>query len=422
MKKIIKIIFNILSIILCVFYYFINTCYAINEETIYLTSNKEIYEKGDEIEIAINIENQKTSAFNFSLYFDKLKLEYISDLENTNIIENRIIFVWHDKNGGKGAKEGELIKVKFKAKEEGIATFNIQGEFYNETGKIIKSNFKQKQIQIGLDENKLEIQPQEEKGINTNINNATLQVLRLDKEGLTPNFQKDIYDYYLTIKNDVNNLEILAIGENPNSNIEITGNTNLKEGSNLIKIQVTSQDGTQKNVYTINVTKTANIELANTNLEILAIQNVLLNPPFDPNSIQYSSEISNDTTKLNIFAVPENEHAKVEIIGNSELQVGNNLIDVVVTAQNGFSKKVYQVNIYKRNLQEETKHQEEQNVQKDMLNKAYEIEELSSINNEEKHVDSKVDNKQSVIILGIVIALIVIIIGIFVFFRYFVHR
>ena len=73
-------------------------------------------------------------------------------------------------------------------------------------------------------------------------------------------------------------------------------------------------------------------------------------------------------------------------------------------------------------MQEETKHQEEQNVQKDMLNKAYEIEELSSINNEEKHVDSKVDNKQSVIILGIVIALIVIIIGIFVFFRYFVHR
>ena len=45
---------------------------------------------------------------------------------------------------------------------------------------------------------------------------------------------------------------------------------------------MTSADKTQSKVYKIYVSKTNNLELANTNLETLAIENTLLNPPFVP--------------------------------------------------------------------------------------------------------------------------------------------
>ena len=53
------------------------------------------------------------------------------------------------------------------------------------------------------------------------------------------------------------------------------------------------------------------------------------------------------------MAVPENENAKVEIFNQDELQIGDNLIEIVVTSQSGNSKKVYKIDAYRRNNQEE---------------------------------------------------------------------
>ena len=157
-----------------------------------------------------------------------------------------------------------------------------------------------------------------------------------------------------------------------------TGNTGLKEGFNLIRIEVISEDQTQNNSYTIQVTKTANMELANTNLEILAIENVLLNPPFDNTETNYNAEVSNATEEINLLAVPENEQASVEVTGKDDLKEGNNLVTVLVTAPNGFSKKKYQVEVNRRNLEEEARYQQEQVEQKEQLEEAYKIKELSS--------------------------------------------
>lgn len=304
--------------------------------TVYLETSREIIEKGEEIEIIVNLKDAKTAAFNFSLYFDDTKLEYISNLENTNVIDNCIIFVWHDVTGGSGAKQGELVKFKFKAKQNGNATFNLQGEFYDGRGMLIKTNFEEKQIQIGKEESILQIQAQEETAANSTTNNADLKSLRLDIEGITPNFKKDTYEYYLTIPNDIRDIEVLAASENPNANVEIGGNSDLKEGLNVINITVISEDKTNQNTYTIQVTKTANLELANNNLEILAIENTLLYPPFDYIETNYKTEISNELETINILAIPQNENAVVNIIGKDNLKIGNNLVTIVLTAPNRF--------------------------------------------------------------------------------------
>lgn len=412
MKKEFWIIINFILIFLL---FFLKASFALTAGSVYISSNKEIIEKGEEIEITLSIENIKTSAFTAYLYFDDAKLEYVSGPENTNTVGNRIIFVWYDEKGGNGSKDGELATFRFKAKEDGLATFNIEGEFYSSQEQLIQTDFKEVYVQIGKEQTQI-INEIKEKGTSTQSYNATLQSLRLGVEGLTPNFEKNINEYYLTIPTSVNDIEVLAVSENQNATIEITGNTNLKEGLNVINISVTSEDKTQKNIYRIQVTKTANIELANTNLETLAIENTLLNPPFDANVTHYKAEVSNDTTNLNVFAVSENEKGNVGITGKDDLKEGDNLIRVAVTAENGFSQKVYEVTVYKRNQEEEIRYREEQEENKEKLEDIYQVQKISS--QSEETLENKKIKEQDRLILIVVIAIIVILGLTIVIFRY----
>ena len=400
-------IINICIILICLM---ITTSFANTTGTVYLNTNKEIVEIGEEIEVTINIENIKTAAFTAYLNFDDTKFEYISGTENTNVIGNRVITLWFDQLGGKQAKTGELIKLKFKAKANGLANFVVSGQFYSENGQLIETDFKELQVEVGKKETKL---TSDEQGTDTNKSNADLKSLRVDIEGIVPTFAQDVKQYYLNIRNTINNVDVLAVAENPKSSIEITGNTNLKDGLNVISIKVVSEDKTQENIYNINVTKTANLDTANTNLETLAIENVLLNPPFDNTITHYDIEISNSTTQLNILAVPENENASTSISGNNDLKEGNNQIVISVTASNGFTKKDFIINAYKRNVQEEEQFINEQEMQQEKLEEAYEIEQTSKV---EENISEEANNNKWYIIGGIIVTIIVIsIIGIIYF-------
>ena len=130
-------------------------------------------------------------------------------------------------------------------------------------------------------------------------------------EGILPSFDKDIYEYYLMVSENINQIDIEAVPESPNSDIEIIGNTNLKSGENLITIKVAGENSSS--IYNINVIKTNNYQTVNNNLEILSIEDSLLEPPFDSNITEYELEVPYESKNLNILAIPENENAKVEI-------------------------------------------------------------------------------------------------------------
>lgn len=215
------------------------------------------------------------------------------------------------------------------------------------------------------------------------IEDATLNSLRLDIPGLVPEFSKTNYQYYLTVSNDIKDIEIIAESKNSNDNIEISGNRSLKQGLNTITISVTSEDKTKKNEYKIQVTKTANLELANTDLETLAIEDTLLYPPFDNSETNYKAEISNKTEKLNILAIPQNEKAQVQIVGNENLKIGKNIVEITVTAPNGITKKKYQIEAYKRNEEQENEYNKDQEEMQNKLEEAYEIEKMSNNENNE---------------------------------------
>ena len=303
----------------------LKTSYASNTGTIYLSSNKQTIVNEEEVEISMYIKNAVTSAFTSYIYFDNSKLEYVSGPENTNIIGNRIIYVWYDKTGGNAAKDGELANFKFKIKEDGLASFNVEGEFYNNIGQLIQTNFEEIQIQIEDDQNSTEKQ--------------------IEKK--------------------------------------------------------------------INYIESNNIEAENTNLETLAVENILLYPPFDNSITHYDIEVSNEVANLNILAIPENENGTVEINGKDNLIEGNNLITVTVTAPNGISKKVYEINAYKRNQEEEEKYKKEVEENKEKLENIYQVQRTAT--ETEKKVEES-PNKNTYQKIFIVIAIIIILLLVLVMF------
>ena len=410
MKFIFKIIIFIFIINYIIFFNF-NNIYANTSGNVYLSCNKQEVNIGDEIEISINIEGFSMSAYDFEFYFDNDKLDFLenaNDKDNINVINNKINYIWFDRSG-KGEVTGIIKTFRFKAKKDGIATFILNGNFYTNKAQEVDTSFNNLQVNItNNDKSILQKQAEEETGESNDISNSKLQNLRFNIEGLVPEFNKDVFDYYLTINNNINNLEILTVPENKNSKIEITGNENLKEGLNIIKVQITSEDNSSSTSYIINVTKTNNIEDANTNLETLAIQNYLLYPNFDNTVTNYNVEVANDTDNINLLAIPEDEEAKIEIDKNDKLQEGNNTIKITVTAKNNYTKKVYKINVYRRNENEEKEYKLEQKENKELLNDIQKTSTNQEDNNNQKQTEEQ--NKDIYLILTLIISFIFMIV------------
>ena len=257
---------------------------------------------------------------------------------------------------------------------------------------------------------------------NTNIStdNTNLAVLRLNYEGISPDFSKEVKEYYIVVDDKLNKFDITAIAENPNSIVSITGNDNLKTGLNTININVKSEDKTKETNYKIYVTKTSNIEKANANLENLAVENGTLVPEFDSNVTNYIVEVSNDIESVNILAVPEKINAKVNINKSNKLDVGDNTVEITVTAEDNITKKKYIITIHRRNSEEEKNEEAEIKSQAEKLSailqqnnnindNSEEIKEETDteIVNEEKETEAK-ENIYVYISAGIAIAIVII--------------
>ena len=383
-----------------------------NEENLILkieNDKKEVY-LDETFKIYIDIGKISVSAYTLNLYFDNSKLEYAEGPENTNILNNRIITIWYDEKGGINPKKNEQIaEFTFRAIEEGNINFNLSGEFFDKDGNVLNVNEANIQLKIkGIEESKDD--NQEEKEDLTTSNDSSLKILRLSEEGIVPEFLPDIKDYYFVTNKDFTNLNITAIPNNSDANVRINGNDNLNEGINKITIDVISKDKTSKSTYTINLTKTKNVEDANANLETLAIENVLLEPIFDTNTLNYKASVSNNIENLNIFAVPENTNGKVEIEGGSNLKEGTNIVNIKVTAPNGFSFRNYQVIIHRRTLEEDEKYQEEQEASAKKLSTILEEQENDENIEEENNKEEAEENKRNDVIKKVIIVIGLIII------------
>lgn len=73
-------------------------------------------------------------------------------------------------------------------------------------------------------------------------------------------------------------------------------------------------------------------------LKSLTVEPGTLSPEFNPETTKYSITVGEDITKLNINAVVEDEKSKLDISGNDDLKLGENIIKLVVTAEDGTAR------------------------------------------------------------------------------------
>ena len=140
-----------------------------------------------------------------------------------------------------------------KTLKEGVNTFNVvvTAEAGNTQTYTINVTRTAKEEQIEDNE-----QPEENPGEDPMEEIFGLSELNIEGVELEPQFQTDVYEYKVELKEDIEKLNITTLATEANSNIEITGNENFQEGENIITIVVKGQDEEKIATYQIIVNKT----------------------------------------------------------------------------------------------------------------------------------------------------------------------
>lgn len=165
--------------------------------------------------------------------------------------------------------------------------------------------------------------------------NSALSALSIEEGTITPEFNKDVKEYALTVLNEITIVNITATPEDSKATVAVEGNEELKEGENTVTVKVTAEDGSTTN-YTIKVTRSR----AKLSLQSLAIKyenqegqviDIPLNPEFKFDVTEYSlQDLEYWVNKLDIEAIANLEGATIDIQGADNLQTGENTITITL--------------------------------------------------------------------------------------------
>ena len=165
---------------------------------------------------------------------------------------------------------------------------------------------------------------------------STLSSLSIAEGAITPEFNKDVKEYAITVPNEVTKLNITATPTDSKATVSVPEYEELKEGDNTITISITAEDGTTKTDYVIKATRQKKelalekliIKYTNQNGEVVEVP---LTPEFISNIYEYSIEtLEYWVKKLDIEALANIEGATIEISGADSLKEGENIITITV--------------------------------------------------------------------------------------------
>ena len=181
-------------------------------------------------------------------------------------------------------------------------------------------------------------------------------------------FSENKTSYDVTVPNNVTQVEIYATKKDSKASLTGTGIKKLQEGQNTANVIVTAEDGTTK-TYTINIKRLSKNEKQDTtgnldaksssnskDLELsnLEIEGVNLEPSFESSTYKYEISIKGEQSNLDIKASTNNTSDKVEIIGNENLQNGQNIITILVTNSKSDEVATYQIYVNKNVIDSNT--------------------------------------------------------------------
>lgn len=168
---------------------------------------------------------------------------------------------------------------------------------------------------------------------------TTLKNIAISSGKLNPSYVASTRSYNVDVTKDIDKITINAVKNNETQKVTgVVKDYALKFGENKFTITVVAENGNSKDyVITVNRQDTRS---TNNNLKSLEIEEGKLNKEFKSDVLEYQMKVLYDVTKLNIKYETEEEHAKVEVLGDvNKLKENENVITLKVTSEKGDVKE-----------------------------------------------------------------------------------
>ena len=168
---------------------------------------------------------------------------------------------------------------------------------------------------------------------------TTLKNIAISSGKLNPSYVASTRSYNVDVTKDIDKITINAVKNNETQKVTgVVKDYALKFGENKFTITVVAENGNSKDyVITVNRQDTRS---TNNNLKSLEIEEGKLNKEFKSDVLEYQMKVLYDVTKLNIKYETEEEHAKVEVLGDvNKLKENENIITLKVTSEKGDVKE-----------------------------------------------------------------------------------
>ena len=271
----------------------------------------------------------------------------------------------NDFTGFRQNKKEYSVEVPNSTSEVEVYAEALKGEIISGTGKVSLKEGETTTVNVvvkaeagNTETYKLNIKRRTAEEEAKNASDATLKNLGINpKEYDFAGFKKDQTEYSAEVPNEIKTVEIYAEATDSKAQITGTGEIELNEGANEAKVEVVAQDGTKK-TYTITITRKAS-EVATTSLENtkfglsnLTIAGQTISPAFKNDVYSYTVGVKEDLSSLDIKAIATDSDAKIEIVGNENLQQGENTITVIVKNEKTNQTATYQITVNKNVVSE----------------------------------------------------------------------
>jgi lysophospholipase L1-like esterase len=194
---------------------------------------------------------------------------------------------------------------------------------------------------------------------------ATLSALTISNGTLNPSFSSGTTSYTDSVVSGTSSVTVTPTANESHATITVNGNPvtsgsasstiNLNPGTNTITVVVTAQDGNTTKTYTVVVTRAQPPASNDATLSALTASSGTLSPTFSSGTLDYTDSVANTINLLTVTPTVNESHATVTVNGTAvlsgsasgliSLNVGTNVITIIVTAQDGTHTKTYTITV-----------------------------------------------------------------------------
>lgn len=330
MKKVVR-------LICFIFLFMLFTKVEAADFSTYLTGSKSIEQNGT-VTITVGVSNAKNLwGFMAPINYDKSKLTLTKVTGNGFGVEVGKNLVADSSTGKNGSVKVATLVFKatsnFKVGESAVISLgSVEGSDGEKTLTGTSSSIK---ITVAAPKN----------------SNNNLESLSIKDHNI--NFNKSTLNYSLVVDNTVEKINISAIAEDKTAKVSGIGNKDLNLYSNVFEVIVTAENGSKK-VYSIEVIRKdidGNIKELSKDNTLSKLEVSGYNFIFDSSIGEYTILLKNVNKALEITADASDKNATVTINNITKYKEGNNVIEILVVAENGL-EKIYKINAINLNKEE----------------------------------------------------------------------